>query len=123
MDCFDFYHDTIFIGLNHYLDSVDVNYAARYVGNYPDTCTQINTSILDPTPVHASPFHCSLLNDILTAQLPIGESPCRMELLDGRGRVINTGIGTTVRFSTAGLAKGLYVLRAEGYGAQRVLLE
>ncbi len=118
-----FLGDTLFASPWIYLDGENVNSGVRYVGNYPDTCTQFSTSILDPTLLPAATFHITLASDILTAHLPIGVSPCRIELLDGLGRVINAGSGTTVRFSTAGLAKGVYIVRAEGYGAQRVLLE
>jgi hypothetical protein len=119
----DFYHDTLFVAANM-ADDDSVNFAAKFIGTeYADSCATVLTALPIQSPMPTNSMVITLASDILTAYLPVGASPCRLELLDGLGRVINAGNGTTVRFSTAGLAKGVYIVRAEGYGAQRALLE
>ena len=93
---------------------------------YPDTCARVpNTSILDPSSAIRSrciPNHLDRL-DILIAHLPLGASPCRMECLDGMGRVGQCAFGnnSSVQHRTTG--PRLYIVPAEGYGAQRVSLD
>ncbi len=119
----DFHHDTLFVAANM-ADDDSVNFAAKFIGTeYADSCALVQTGIATQPLIATNAFRLSLMIDILTAHLPAGAPPCRIELLDELGRVVNAGFGTTVPFSTAGLANGLYIVRAEGYGAQRVLLE
>jgi hypothetical protein len=119
----DFYHDTLFVAANM-ADDDSVNFSAKFIGTeYADSCATVLTALPIQSPMPTNSMVIILANEMLTAQIPTGASPCRIELLDGLGRVINTGTGTSVPFSTLSLATGLYLLRAEGYGAQRVLLE
>ncbi len=119
----DFYHDTLFVAANM-ADDDSVNFAAKFIGTeYADSCAMVLTALPIQSPMPTNSMVITLASDILTAHLPVGASPCPIALLDGLGRVISTRNGTTVRFSAARLAKGVYIVRAEGYGAQRVLFE
>jgi hypothetical protein len=118
-----FYQDTLFAACGPLADGDSVNFFARFIGgSYTDTCS-VPLMIQEQSGTEGLVIRPNPSYELINVALPIGSPPCRMELLDGLGRVINARIGTTVRYSIAGLAKGVYIVRAEGYGAQRVLLE
>jgi hypothetical protein len=114
VESFDFYHDTLFVGPNDDADGMDVESAAKYVGTYPDTCTQ-NTTAAPDRPAHAQPFQVSVRSagDLYVSGIGV---PCGYSIHSADGRVVHQGRlngagGGTVHVSLPPMAAGPYVFR------------
>lgn len=119
---FDFYHDTLFVGPFHEAEGVDVNCAAKYIGSYPDTCSQTTTAIAQSLIGVGKELLLVVSPDHLQVDLPGGAEPVSISLHDAQGRLVDQALGRHVVFRTSGTANALYFVRAVGYAPKRIAL-
>lgn len=115
------YHDTLYVNPAGIADGQQVNGVAKYVGTYPDTCTQNSTGSLETTPAINVYLNVAVQGNGVEARLPVGAAARDITLHDVQGRFLERVRGTAVRF-TAPHATGLYVVRAEGFRPVRVVV-
>ena len=120
---FDFFHDTLYVAPLFDADGQPANGAAKYIGNYPATCTP---SGLGVAPDNADPADLPsvlVLPSELMVQAPLSCSACEIRLLDMTGRTLAHSHGSPAHFSTSDLGTGVYFVAVAGHRSVKVLIE
>lgn len=93
VECFEFFHDTLFAGPFHEAEGVDVWCGARFIGaTYADTCTAVSTNVQAAT---STPF-CAIgpnpVSGTVYVQCPAGsvrlEGDMLFRLMDATGKEV-----------------------------------
>ena len=118
---FDFYHDTLYVGPLSHAEGLEVNCAAKYVGNYPDTCSAFSTTVSELA--SAPEFSLAVSGRSILVRFPSTTSATTVVLFDAVGRLLDTQKGREMRFDLHAASSGCYIVQAEGFAPRRVLIE
>ncbi len=108
------YHDTLYVAPAHFAEGISVNCLAKYIGTYPDTCSQNSTALseglADPGPLHA---FLGAYDELNVSGI---NTPCVYEICSVDGRAIQNGFiaqpsGLPVRITLPQMSSGLYVFQ------------
>jgi hypothetical protein len=115
------YHDTLYVCPEQYADGVDVNSVARYIGTYPDTCTQNSVWVPSLSVTTSMDLRVVLHGNAVEVRLPVGSAAQLITLFDAHGRTLGQASGTTVTIPSPSAA-GIYLVRSEGFPPRKVFI-